>query len=178
MFKYYTGKKNFFFEVCFSPDGRYLFNIEKPISSIATELTVYETENFQIEKRFFQGEQTLVLSHIEYDVEKATYNVLGFCRGNDGVYSFGFVTEFWNNKLIFMKRISDKEYDYINAYKSLVYQTDEFSLLRETVTPKDYAKMELAKCTIPLKKELFAVDAVLWYYGEKIMEYNGLPKKI
>jgi hypothetical protein len=52
----------------------------------------------------------------------------------------------------------------------LAYQTDEFRLLRETATPADYAKAELAKCTIPLKEELFASDAALCSYGERLME--------
>ena len=54
----------------------------------------------------------------------------------------------------------------------LAYQTDEFRLLRETATPADYAKAELAKCTIPLKEELFASDAALCSYGEKLMEHD------
>ena len=52
----------------------------------------------------------------------------------------------------------------------LAYQIDEFRLLRETATPADYAKAELAKCTIPLKEELFTTDAALCSYGEKLME--------
>lgn len=51
------------------------------------------------------------------------------------------------------------------------YQTDEFLLLRETATPTDYARMELAKCSIPLREELFA-GAELNHYGEKLMEHN------
>lgn len=54
----------------------------------------------------------------------------------------------------------------------LAYQADEFSLLRETATPADYAKAELAKCSIPLKEELFSGDAALHHYGEKLMEHN------
>lgn len=54
----------------------------------------------------------------------------------------------------------------------LAYQTDEFRLLRETATPADYAKAELAKCTIPLKEELFASNAALCYYGEKLMDHD------
>lgn len=54
----------------------------------------------------------------------------------------------------------------------LAYQTDEFRLLRETATPADYAKAELTKCTIPLKEELFASDAVLCSYGGKLMEHD------
>lgn len=104
---------------CFSPDGRYLFNIEKPVNSLATELVVYETENYQVKQRLFQGEQIMVLSHIEYDVEEASYYIVGFIRGDNGVMSYGFVSQLLNNRLINLKRISDKEYDYITAYKHL-----------------------------------------------------------
>jgi len=105
--------------LCFSPDGKYLYNIEKPISSLATEIAIYETENFQVIHRLFQGEQILVLDHIEYDAEEASYFVLGFIRGEDGVKSYGFVSKLINNKLTDMKRIPDKKYDYIQAYKHL-----------------------------------------------------------
>lgn len=54
----------------------------------------------------------------------------------------------------------------------LAYQADEFSLLREIATPAGYAKAELAKCSIPLKEELFASDAALCHYGEKLMEHE------
>lgn len=104
---------------CFSPEGRYLFNIEKPISSVATEIAVYETEYFQVVHRLFQGEQIMVLDHIEYDAEEASYFILGFIRGDDGVMSYGFVSQLLNNKLVNMKRISHKEYDYFSAYKHL-----------------------------------------------------------
>jgi hypothetical protein len=104
---------------CFSPDGRYLFNIEKPVTSIATELAIYETDSFQILRRLFQGERTIVISHIEYDSEKSAYFVLGFCRDNEGVFSYGFVSELCDNRLINTKRIPDKEYDYLAAYKRL-----------------------------------------------------------
>jgi len=121
---------------CFSPDGRYLFNIEKPVSSLATELIVYETKNSQVKQRLFQGEQKMVLSHIEYDAEEASYYVLGFIRGDNGVKSYGFVSKRLNNKLIGMKRISDKDFDYIRAYKHLELKgfTDkaiEWSVLKD-----------------------------------------------
>lgn len=104
---------------CFSPDGRYLFNIEKPVSSLFTELVVYETENYQVIHRLFQGEQISVLSHIEYDAEKSAYYVLGFVRDDNGVMSYGFVSQLMNNKLIEIKRISEEEYNYVRAYKHL-----------------------------------------------------------
>lgn len=104
---------------CFSPDGKYLFNIEKPVSDLATELVIYETVNFQVIHRLFQGERTLVLSHIEYDAEKDAYYTLGFIRDDIGVYSYGFISELRDNKLINKRRISDQAFQYARAYKSL-----------------------------------------------------------
>jgi hypothetical protein len=54
----------------------------------------------------------------------------------------------------------------------LGYQSEGFALMREAATPADYAKAELAKYTIPMKEELFA-DAILYHYGEKLMEHNN-----
>lgn len=53
----------------------------------------------------------------------------------------------------------------------LSYQTDEFSILREAISPSDYARAELLKCAVPLREELFA-NAALYHYGEKLMEHN------
>ncbi len=53
----------------------------------------------------------------------------------------------------------------------LAYQASEFRLLREIASPADYAKAELAKCTIPLKEELLQSQN-LYRYGEKLMEQN------
>ena len=53
----------------------------------------------------------------------------------------------------------------------LAYQAGEFRLLREIASPADYAKAELAKCTIPLKEELLQSQN-LYRYGEKLMEQN------
>ncbi|RJE46596.1 MULTISPECIES: antirestriction protein ArdA [unclassified Dehalobacter] len=52
----------------------------------------------------------------------------------------------------------------------LAYQAGEFRLLREIASPEDYAKAELAKCTIPLKAELLSQN--FYRYGEKLMERN------
>lgn len=108
--------------LCFSPDGRYLYNIEKPVTSTETEIAIYETDSFHIQRRLFQGERTIHINHIEYDSEKSAYFVLGFCRGGDGVFSYGFVSELVDNSLTNIKRIPDKEYHYLDAYKSLELQ--------------------------------------------------------
>ena len=53
----------------------------------------------------------------------------------------------------------------------LAYQAGEFRLLREIASPEDYAKAELSRCSIPLKKELLQSQN-LYRYGEKLMEHN------
>ncbi len=54
----------------------------------------------------------------------------------------------------------------------LAYQTEGFSLMREVDSHADYARAELAKCTIPLKEELLQV-VDLSRYGEKLMTQKG-----
>ena len=54
----------------------------------------------------------------------------------------------------------------------LAYQAESFSLMREVGSPADYARGELAKCTIPLKEELLTVGD-LFRYGEKLMKHKG-----
>jgi hypothetical protein len=48
---------------------------------------------------------------------------------------------------------------------------ENFSLIREASSPADYARLELEKCLIPLKEELFKC-ANLYQYGEKLMEHQ------
>ncbi len=53
----------------------------------------------------------------------------------------------------------------------LAYQTDEFRLLRETASPEDYAKTQLAECAIPLRDE-FLKHTNLYRYGDILMKQD------
>ena len=53
----------------------------------------------------------------------------------------------------------------------LARQAEGFALMREVVSPVDYARKKLAKYPIPMKEELFS-EARLCHYGEKLIEHN------
>ena len=78
----------------FSPDGRFFYNIEKPITSIRTQLGIYETESFERIKTLFADDIRMVLESLEFDVETNRCYVLGFMRDDENVFDYGFVAIF------------------------------------------------------------------------------------
>lgn len=104
---------------CFSPDGQYFMNIERIGSSTQTRLSIYETQTFSPVKRMFENEESLVLSDIEYSTVAKQYTLLLFTRGNDGVYSQGYVGELKGDKIINLQQLTSKAYNFLLSYKSL-----------------------------------------------------------
>jgi len=104
---------------CFSPDGKYFINIERIHSSTQTRLSIYETDTFSPVKRLFEDDEQLVLRNIEYQSIKNEYLVLFFMRGDDGVYSQGYVGTLIGNDIINILPLSSKAYDFLRSYKSL-----------------------------------------------------------
>lgn len=104
---------------CFSPDGEYFYNIERHIDSCKTRLTVYDTRDFQVCRHLFEDDYSVVLSHIEFDMKRNSFFVLGFIRGSEGVIEYGFVSAFVEDKLEKITRLTDEEYEYIQGYKAL-----------------------------------------------------------
>lgn len=49
---------------CFSPDGSFFYNIEKPITSLRTQLGVYETNTFTKVSTLFAEDVRTVLRHL------------------------------------------------------------------------------------------------------------------
>lgn len=117
-----------------SPDGKYLFNIEKPLESTKTQLTVYNTSDFEVVKILFKCDG-IVLDYLEFDEDDNTY-ALGYVRNSSGVFDYGFVGKFLNDDSIIIKRIDKKRYHYVESYKSLeekgfTERALEWSLLRD-----------------------------------------------
>ncbi len=106
-----------------TPDGKYLYNIEKPMLSTKTQLTIYDTSDFHVVKTLFNNDDKTVLDNLEFD--KDTCYVLGFMRGKSGVLDYGFVAEFSNDEITDIKKIDEKRFDYIRAYKS--WEDDGFT---------------------------------------------------
>lgn len=104
---------------CFSSDGSYLYNIECHVDSTITCLSIYDTSSFKRVKQLFLEDNSLVLSHIEYDFSERSLFILGLMRGNDYKYDYGFVAELRNEKLVNITKLSFEKYKYIRGYKSL-----------------------------------------------------------
>lgn len=73
----------------FSKDGKYLYNIERPIYSTKTRLTIYDMEDFNIIKTLFENDKKIVLKNLELDNNDICY-LLGFMRDEEGVFDYGF----------------------------------------------------------------------------------------
>ena len=103
----------------FSPDGRFFYNIEKPITSIRTQLGIYETESFERIKTLFDDDIRMVLESLEFDVETNRCYVLGFMRDDENVFDYGFVAIFDSEEHIIhnIHAIDKKKYDYLQSYK-------------------------------------------------------------
>ena len=69
---------------CFSPDGSFFYNIEKPITSLRTQLGVYETNTFTKVSTLFAEDVRTVLRHLEFDEKTGTCYLLGYVRNDMG----------------------------------------------------------------------------------------------
>ena len=101
----------------FTPDGRYFLNIEKPVLSYRTELTIYDTETLEVVKRMFRGEETIVLENLEFSKSSPDCFVLGFLRGEDGVFAVRFIAKLQADCLTDLCMLPEDLYDYTIWYK-------------------------------------------------------------
>lgn len=102
---------------CFSPDGKYLINIERHIDDLHSAISVYNTETFATESRLLIDNK-MMLHHIQETCGE--YYVLGFLRGDDMVITTGFVAKYRNNEISDIMNITSNELDF---YTNHLYQT-------------------------------------------------------
>lgn len=101
----------------FTPDGAYFYNIEKPVQSTRTQLTVYRTSDFEVCGVYFADDRELVLEALEYDPESGTCYILGFQRNAQGGFDHGFLGCFADGAISGAKPLERRKYDYLSAYK-------------------------------------------------------------
>ncbi|MBQ9135226.1 MAG: WD40 repeat domain-containing protein [Lachnospiraceae bacterium] len=101
----------------FSLDGAYFYNIEKPIRSTKTQLTIYRTSDYEVVKVILKENDFMVLESLEFDAHTGEGYVQGFIRNASGVMDYGFIGKLVDENIWGMKRIEGKRYDYISAYK-------------------------------------------------------------
>lgn len=104
--------------IAFSPDGKQLYNIEKPFRSTRTQLTVYQTSDYTVLKTLFTEEARMHLDFLEFDKDSGKGYLLGFMRDDSGIFEYGFIGRFENDNISEIKRLSNEEYEYIQAYKA------------------------------------------------------------
>jgi len=101
----------------FTPDGKYFCNIEKPVTSIYTQLAIYRTSDFKLLATLFHNNKKVNLEVIEFDTDNKCY-VLGFIRNDEGVYDYGFVGELIETGIKNTKKLSENDFDYIREFKN------------------------------------------------------------
>ena len=63
----------------FTPDGRYFYNIEKPVNSCQTQLSIYDAVSFERMNTLFTNEKKMVLDNLEFDKETGVGISLDLC---------------------------------------------------------------------------------------------------
>jgi len=113
----------------FSATGNLFYNIEKPVTSTQTQLTVYDGLTFEKKAIYFENEEKIFLQHIETYPE--VMYLFGFIRGDNGVGKYPFAAKFANGEILDIREIRSKfyetpgrwmiwfdtDYEYVKTYK-------------------------------------------------------------
>ena len=92
----------------FSETGDLFYNIESPVRSTRTQLTVYDGITFDRIATYFAEEEKLFLRFIETYTDEVY--VFGFMRRDDGVYDYPFTARFVNGEIRDIRRIRSNDY--------------------------------------------------------------------
>ncbi len=102
---------------CFSPDGKYLYNVERHMDSCKTALSVYDTRGFSLIRRVLGDDYSLVLNSVECDDESGEIFLLGYRRDEEtGVAGHFFVGRLDGDALADVKHISPAEHHRYRVY--------------------------------------------------------------
>ena len=134
----------------FSKDDRYLFNVERHVSSLKTALSIYNTSDFLLEKQLFAENGDWGLSVIEYDEKLDDYFVLGLSRGQEtkAAKSF-FVARLVDDELQDMRVIDEATYLFLRFAKSVEFagfteESYKWWFLFKTITLDELKSMNLS----------------------------------
>ena len=98
---------------CFSPDGKYLLNVERYGDDLHSAIAVYNTSDFSLSSRLIVDE-CMMLSHIQQ--VGGEYYLLGFMRDSDGVISYGFVAKYKDDEICDIMKITNAEREFYNEH--------------------------------------------------------------
>ena len=102
----------------FSPDGKLFYNIEKPFQSTRTQLTIYNTSDYSVSRILFADVTQMHLEYMELDKNNGIGYVFGFIRDESGIFDYGFIAQFSEDRISGIKKLHRENYHYIHAYKS------------------------------------------------------------
>lgn len=104
----------------FSPDGRWLYNIEikYPEGFPYERIAKYDTENYEVECYINEEHKHRSLKYIEFTDQGKCY-LLGFIRDNKGIYREGFIAEMLDDEIKIVKKLDRKTYDYLKKNKAI-----------------------------------------------------------
>ncbi len=106
----------------FSPDGKYLLNIERHGSSFDTALTIYDTNDFSPVERLFENDNEHVLSVIEYDEASTDYYILACSRNPIGKQiDKCFVAKLVNKRLEEMRYVDESTFMFFTIAKQVEF---------------------------------------------------------
>lgn len=113
----------------FSASGDLFYNIEKPVTSTRTQLTVYDGITFDKKAVYFENDESMFIQHIEtYPNE---IYLFGYIRGDSSVAKYPFAAKFADGKVVDIREIKSKlyetpgrmmiwfdtDYEYVKIYK-------------------------------------------------------------
>lgn len=99
-----------------TPDAKYIYNIEHTTISYQTQITIYNTIDYNVEKILFKDNDKIFLQHIEFDENNNCY-ILGFMRNDRGTFDYGFISKLENDKLKNITKLERKEYNFLSVCK-------------------------------------------------------------
>lgn len=92
----------------FSTSGDLFYNIEKPILSTRTQLTVYYGSAFEKIATYFANDEKMFLEYIETHDDEVY--LFGFMRGENGPFEYGFSAKYVNGETIDIRRIKSNDF--------------------------------------------------------------------
>ncbi len=139
----------------FSPDGKYLYDIERHGSSSNSALSIYDTNEFKLQKRLFEDDKITQLQIIEYDQVTETFYVLGFIRTLGDFSTKSFVAKFLNDELQEMKYVNGDAFFPLTFtfYKKLekcgfTEESYKWLVMDKTITLEQIKKMDLSLASL------------------------------
>lgn len=93
----------------YSSSGELFYNIEKPVTSIRTQITVYDGVTFDKKAVYFENEEKIFIEHIETYPDEIY--LFGYMRGDSSVGKYPFAAKFADGQAVDIREIKSKLYD-------------------------------------------------------------------